>query len=39
MNNIGAVVSFSANEYKFLAPCLKELRRFCDRIVGRKRSR
>jgi hypothetical protein len=33
MNNIGAVVSFSANEYKFLAPCLKELRAFCDQIV------
>jgi len=33
MNNIGAVVSFSANEYKFLAPCLKELHRFCDQIV------
>jgi hypothetical protein len=33
VNKIAAVVSFAAMDYKFLAPCLKELRKFCDQIV------
>jgi hypothetical protein len=33
MNKIGAVVSFCTNEKSFLAPCLRELRAFCDQVV------
>jgi GT2 family glycosyltransferase/glycosyltransferase involved in cell wall biosynthesis len=33
VKRITAVVNYCSNERKFLAPCLAELRKFCDQIV------